>query len=85
MDKSAVEEKILAYLNAQLRPANPLTSSDELIVSGLLDSFKIYDFIAFLEATFALRFSELEMVAANFETAAAACRLVMAKLDRTGS
>jgi acyl carrier protein len=73
------EAKILAYLNERLKPAKPLTASDALISSGLLDSLGIFEFIAFLESTFSVRFSDVEMVAENFETAASAGALVAKK------
>lgn len=71
--------KILTYLDTRLKPQKPLAPQDPLISSGLLDSLAIYEFVSFLESTFELRFSDTEMVTENFETAAAACRLVATK------
>ena len=73
------EAKVLAYLNERLKPSKPLAAQDPLISSGLLDSLGIFEFIAFLESTFSVRFSDTEMVAENFETAASACALVSKK------
>jgi acyl carrier protein len=64
----ATVDKIQAYVERTYGKA--VTPDDSLLDSGLIDSTGIFELVAFLEDTFAVKVEDEEIVPEHFETAA---------------
>ncbi len=72
---------ICEYVRAHSpRAAEPGVDIASLPVHKILDSIAMMDFIAFLERTFRIRISDVDVLPQNFESFAAVARLVERKL-----
>jgi acyl carrier protein len=64
----ATVDKIQAYVERTY--GKPVKPDDSLLDSGLIDSTGIFELVAFLEDTFAVKVEDEEIVPEHFETAA---------------
>jgi acyl carrier protein len=77
---------IRAFVRDTLAPARGLTEVPDglsLVDSGIVDSLGIFQLIAFLEDTFAIRVGDEEITPENFETIEAIERLVETRVNRS--
>jgi acyl carrier protein len=78
--------RIRAFVLETLAPSRGLTDvadGDSLVDSGIVDSLGVFQLVAFLEDTFAIRIGDDEITPENFSTIAAIERLVDTRVNRS--
>lgn len=59
---------LIGFINANYRPASPVTADTELVRSEIVDSYSILELITFIETEFDLKVPDEEVQADNFRT-----------------
>ena len=72
-----MEEKLIEYIKTEiLGEDHSLTSEDDLLSSGMIDSVGIMRLIAFIESNFNIKVPPQDMVIENFITVSAICTYI---------
>ncbi len=84
MSEGNVQEEIRAFIrrNFIFDGQRTLDNEESLIGSGIMDSTGILELISFLEDTYAIQFSDSELVAANFESVKSVTLFVTEKISK---
>ncbi len=78
----SVNEMIKQFISSELIPEGsevPLTDTDHLIDSGIIDSFGIMSLLGFLEEKFSVQISGDDLIPENFESIATISALILEK------
>ncbi len=78
MDK--VREVVLLFFNERDIETDKLNDNDDILFSGVIDSFQIVELIGFLEAEFNIEFQDDDINEENFKTIGNIIELVTAKI-----
>lgn len=80
------EESIKKFIGAELmrhKDKDKLKITDNLIESGIIDSLGIQKLIAYLESSFSINISDIEVLPENFETVQSISSFVRNKMTGT--
>jgi acyl carrier protein/D-alanine--poly(phosphoribitol) ligase subunit 2 len=78
-----MKEKITAFIcNRFLHGETDLDVNESLFASGIIDSLRLFELIAFIEKTFAVSVNMSEVTIENFDSVNSIAKLVEKKLRK---
>lgn len=78
-------ETLIDYIRkSYLSPSESLTPASSLFRDGLLDSMKLVELITFVEESFSVRVSPMDITIENFDTVENIVGLIGRKVDANG-
>lgn len=83
MTREQIHDAILAFLRSNIvyDDKRAIPDDESFLASGILDSTGILELIGFLEDTYAIKFEDEELVAANFDSLGKLSDFMAAKLS----
>jgi acyl carrier protein len=80
MDQQLISQ-LSQYIATQIlkQPSRPISASEPLISSGLIDSFSLVDLALFIEDSFGVHIDDTELNKETFDTLAQLSSLIMAR------
>lgn len=75
-----IKEIVLQFFNEKDIEVDNLSDNDDILFSGIIDSFQIVELIGFLEAEFNIEFNDDDINEENFKTIGKIIELVTRKI-----
>lgn len=75
-----VKDKVLLFFEEKEIEVGNLNDNDDILFSGIIDSFQIVELIGYLESEFSIQFKEEDINENNFKTIGNIIGLVASKI-----